>query len=1052
MKKVFGFLLICVFYSSVVFSQNEDLDFANQMINQRGELFFSFDRPNNEILGQLTKEISIDRVKADKVFAYANRSEFDNFLLFNIQFEPVYDYYLATKATTMATDVSQMVNWDKYPTFAVYQEMMQNFVEDYPSLCRLDTIGFSAVNNRPILCIVISDNISQIEDEPEFFWSSTMHGDELCGLILELRFADYLLSNYNSITQVTNIVNNTVVYICPMANPDGTYKNSTNGTSVANSTRYNGNYVDLNRSFPYIDGAPYDSGTNADSTQAEVVAMQNYADLHNFTMAANLHGGASLINYPWDLYGETSVLPRTNIRPADEYWWLYVSELYADLAIANSQGHTYSGAGYFQDCASEIGNDGITEGSDWYWISGSRQDYMNFFKHCREITIEVSVEKKLDVGELNNHWNFNRQAMLDYTEQVLYGFRGIITDSCSGTPLPGVKVEIAGHDELGSEVYSFSPLGNYFRPIYAGTYNVTFSKTGYISKTISVSTTNNNSTQLNVSLQPITDNSIADFTFEQPLSCSGVINFIPNNDNIDSYSWNFGDESSSNDLSPIHSYQNSGNYTVNFSVNICGMDFSSSQVISLDNIVETPTTVGDESCSIPASLTLTADGNGTLKWYDALNGGNLVNSGTSYTNIYNTTTNYYVENVISTTSNDNVGAVSKEFGSGGYFSYTNSHYLVFDALQNITINSVLVYSNQSAERTIQLLDAQDNVLDYLTLTIPNNQSGERITLNFSVSAGSGYKLALAEGTSRLYRNSDGASYPYSVDNVINIVGNSAGNTSSYYYFYDWEITSSATCSSERVPVTALIIDDFENINYTVSNEGQHCADSVSLSVLSSCDCSDCNFYWQGNSTSLINSDYESNSQYVSESGTYYFRHIIGECVSDNIPISVTLFPQVSLTHSLTPPSSSSSSDGSILVNVESGTPDFSGLWSNGQTTNGDNMSMPNLPEGNYSVTVTDANMCKDSIQNIIISYLTGIDINSTDIVELFPNPSNGNFSIKSKSLINKITIFDLLGNKVSVKENINSQIVDFKLKLNSGNYFAVIETKDSKEFRKILIK
>ena len=114
--------------------------------------------------------------------------------------------------------------------------------------------------------------------------------------------------------------------------------------------------------------------------------------------------------------------------------------------------------------------------------------------------------------------------------------------------------------------------------------------------------------------------------------------------------------------------------------------------------------------------------------------------------------------------------------------------------------------------------------------------------------------------------------------------------------------------------------------------------------------------------------------------------------------------------------------------------------------------MPNLPEGNYSVTVTDANMCKDSIQNILLSYLTGIDINETDIVELFPNPSNGNFSIMSKSLINKITIFDLLGNKVSVKENINSQFVDFKLKLNPGNYFAVIETKDGKEYRKILIK
>jgi len=30
---------------------------------------------------------------------------------------------------------------------------------------------------------------------------------------------------------------------------------------------------------------------------------------------------------------------------------------------------------------------GITEGGDWYAISGGRQDYMNFVHHCKEVTL-----------------------------------------------------------------------------------------------------------------------------------------------------------------------------------------------------------------------------------------------------------------------------------------------------------------------------------------------------------------------------------------------------------------------------------------------------------------------------------------------------------------------------------------------------------------------------------------------------------------------------------------------------------------------------------------
>ena len=87
-------------------------------------------------------------------------------------------------------------------------------------------------------------------------------------------------------------------------------------------------------------------------------------------------------------------------------------------------------------------------------------------------------------------------------QQSLYGLRGIITDSISGLPLKA-KVEIIGHDIDSSHVFSSLPIGNYHRYIYQGSYQFTFSKTGYYSKTINASIINNNFTLQDVQLVPI---------------------------------------------------------------------------------------------------------------------------------------------------------------------------------------------------------------------------------------------------------------------------------------------------------------------------------------------------------------------------------------------------------------------------------------------------------------------------------------------------------------------------------------------------------------------
>ena len=123
------------------------------------------------------------------------------------------------------------------------------WANQYPELCNLDTIGES-VNGRLILCMHIQGarDVPEAAQAPEFFYSSTMHGDEVTGYVMMLRLIDTLLRGYGNNPQYTNLVDNVAIYINPLSNPDGTYRGGNN--SIYGAMRYNANYVYLNRNYP----------------------------------------------------------------------------------------------------------------------------------------------------------------------------------------------------------------------------------------------------------------------------------------------------------------------------------------------------------------------------------------------------------------------------------------------------------------------------------------------------------------------------------------------------------------------------------------------------------------------------------------------------------------------------------------------------------------------------------------------------------------------------------------------------------------------------------
>jgi hypothetical protein len=358
---------------------------------------------------------------------------------------------------------------------------MYEFQNLYPDLCTIHNLG-TLSSGREILIAQISNNVSIKEDEPSFLYTSSMHGDELAGYVLSLRLIDYLLNGYGNDTRLTNLVDNIDIWINPLANPDGAYAGG--NQNVWSATRYNANWVDLNRNYPDPEDGPHPDGN---PYQPETIIFLGLADTVNFTISANMHGGVEVCNYPWDTWSNLT---------ADNNWWQYVSQQYADSCQANS------GNGYFNYL-----NDGITNGHDWYEVDGGRQDYMNYFRNCRELTLELSDDKTPNPNDLPYLWNANYPSLINYMEQSLFGLRGIITDSITGLPL-NARVEIYNYDVDSSHVYSHLPVGNYHRHLYQGNYNITFSKNGYYPKTINTTVLNNNITIENIQLVPINITSI----------------------------------------------------------------------------------------------------------------------------------------------------------------------------------------------------------------------------------------------------------------------------------------------------------------------------------------------------------------------------------------------------------------------------------------------------------------------------------------------------------------------------------------------------------------
>jgi hypothetical protein len=529
MRKTFMFTALVFSLCLPIFAaQNSEYEKARSYLDSRGELYFAIFPARLEDMKPYLNDISIDRIDGGyKVIAYANSAGFKKFVSSGIRYQVLvppcfmtkitmsdYRDYLSRTGNKLGKTASSSTNWYKYPTYDAFVQIMDKFQTDFPAQTKLMELGTTA-QGRKLLMLRVSGNAATTSGKPRFLYASTVHGDEVLNYMNTLHLIDTLLSNYTTVPRFKTLLDNIEIWFFPLYNPDGCYKGG--NSTVQNAQRYNSNGVDINRNY----GCPCgQTGNHAiyglyDKREKESAALLSIWSRYTFHIATDLHAGTETVLWP---YGSMSK------RPCDEDWYSWVAKRYVAQAHKDAGNTTY-----FSSC----GGDGIGNiYSELYECHGTSVDYAVFNVRGRMIPIETNITKLLPEADLQKYWNNNKEAILQFLELLLTGIQGTVKNSVTKAPIVAAKIQETAHDFDSAWTYTDS-AGFYLRFIQKGTWNLTFSKSGFTPKTVAVSVTDYaQKYPLDVELDPIT--SVSDIamplnqSFKVLPSPSGVL--LINND------------------------------------------------------------------------------------------------------------------------------------------------------------------------------------------------------------------------------------------------------------------------------------------------------------------------------------------------------------------------------------------------------------------------------------------------------------------------------------------------------------------------------------------
>lgn len=153
-------------------------------------------------------------------------------------------------------------------------------------------------------------------------------------------------------------------------------------------------------------------------------------------------------------------------------------------------------------------------------------------------------------------------------------------------------------------------------------------------------------------------------------------------------------------------------------------------------------------------------------------------------------------------------------------------------------------------------------------------------------------------------------------------------------------------------------------------------------------------------------------------------------------------------------SSNQANDGAINIDVKGGTPGYTFEWSKDGKVISTDQNPSNLAPGVYTVKIIDKNGCVVIGNEITVDIVSAVNRWTKAPITIYPNPSNGIFTIKSADLEGSVfTIYNVLG-KIELTSKIkqkNSIQLDMN-HLNNGSYLLKIEGNHQTFMTKLVIQ
>jgi hypothetical protein len=109
-----------------------------------------------------------------------------------------------------------------YLSYTETNDSLRQFVQNFPSICKFDSLPIPTYQGNWLYGVKISDN-PHIEEEREagFLVDGLHHSREWACIPVVMFFADSMLRGYNNVPEITEIINNTEIYCFPIINADG---------------------------------------------------------------------------------------------------------------------------------------------------------------------------------------------------------------------------------------------------------------------------------------------------------------------------------------------------------------------------------------------------------------------------------------------------------------------------------------------------------------------------------------------------------------------------------------------------------------------------------------------------------------------------------------------------------------------------------------------------------------------------------------------------------------------------------------------------------------